>query len=58
MLQYADKVMVLIESDKIGVFGGVSLFTLDEIDIVITGRDADPKIIDLLIVNNIQVYSV
>lgn len=49
MLQYADKVVV---------FGGVSLFSLDQIDIVITGKCADAKIIELLIANNIQVYLV
>lgn len=58
MLQYADKVMALVESEKIGVFGGVGLFSLDQIDIVITGQNADPKIIDLLIANNIQVHLV
>jgi len=58
MLKYADKVMVLMESEKVGVFGGVSLFSLEQIDIVITGSDADPKIIELLIENNIQVHIV
>ena len=58
MLHYADKVMVLIESEKIGVFGGVSLFSLDQIDIVITGHQADAKIIQLLRTNNVQVYLV
>ena len=58
MLGYADKVMVLLESEKVGVFGGVSLFRLDQIDIVVTGKDADKKIIQLLLDNNIQVYLV
>ncbi|MDA7746686.1 DeoR family transcriptional regulator [Psychromonas sp.] len=58
MLKYADKVMVLLESDKLGFFGGVSLFSLDQIDIVITGQRADPEMIKLLINNNIQVFLV
>lgn len=58
MLQYADKVVALVESDKVGVFGGVGLFTLDQIDIVITGKNANPKILELLIAKNIQVYLV
>lgn len=58
MLQYADKVVVLIESEKIGVFGGVSLFSLDQIDIVVTGKYAPAEMIELLITNNIQVYLV
>jgi len=58
MLNYADKVMVLLESEKIGIFGGVSLFSLDQIDIVITGKYADAKIVELLIEHNIQVYLV
>lgn len=58
MLKYADKVVVLVESEKVGVFGGVSLFSLDQIDVVITGKDADASIIELLISKNIQVYLV
>jgi DeoR family transcriptional regulator, ulaG and ulaABCDEF operon transcriptional repressor len=58
MLQYADKVMVLVESEKVGVFGGVSLFSLDQIDILVTGKSADAKIVELLIANNIQVHLV
>ncbi|TEW55521.1 DeoR family transcriptional regulator [Psychromonas sp. RZ22] len=58
MLEYADKVMVILESCKLGFFGGVSLFSLDKIDIVITGKRADPKIVELLIANNVQVYLV
>lgn len=58
MLQYADKVVVMMESEKVGVFGGVSLFSLDQIDIVITGKGADSKVIELLLMNNIQVHLV
>jgi len=58
MLQYADKVIALVDSEKIGVFGGISLFTLDELDIVITGKSADPKMIETLMKHNVQVYLV
>jgi DeoR family ulaG and ulaABCDEF operon transcriptional repressor len=58
MLKYADKVVVLLESEKVGIFGGVALFSLAQIDIVITGKNADKKIIELLMANNIQVYLV
>ena len=56
MRDYLDKVVVLINSDKVGEFSGVPLFTLDEIDIVITGKDADPKMIDTLRQQHIDVY--
>ncbi|WP_406611312.1 DeoR family transcriptional regulator [Agarivorans sp. JK6] len=58
MLQYADKVVAMVSADKVGVFGGLSLFSLDEIDIVITGENADKAMIELLRENNIQVYLV
>ncbi|GGA95545.1 HTH-type transcriptional regulator UlaR [Agarivorans gilvus] len=58
MLRYADKVVAMVEADKVGVFGGVSLFTLDEIDIVITGKQADPKVLERLKEHNVQVYLV
>ncbi len=58
MLEYADKVIALVDSDKIGVFGGISLFGLDELDMVITGRDADPGILELLRKNNVAVIRV
>ncbi|MCE2596828.1 HTH-type transcriptional regulator UlaR [Motilimonas cestriensis] len=58
MLQYADKVIALVDSTKVGVFGGISLFTLDQIDMVITGKAADPKMIEVLLEHNIQVHLV
>jgi DeoR family ulaG and ulaABCDEF operon transcriptional repressor len=58
MLEYADKVIALVDSDKIGVFGGMALFGLDELDMVITGRDADPAILELLKKNNVAVVRV
>ncbi|MGI0116338.1 HTH-type transcriptional regulator UlaR [Zooshikella sp. RANM57] len=58
MLRYADKVIALVDSEKIGVFGGISLFSLDELDMVITGTDADPNIIAMLEEKNVQVFLV
>lgn len=58
MLEYADKIIALVDSDKVGVFGGISLFSLDELDVVITGRDANPEIISLLKSKNVAVYLV
>lgn len=58
MLEYADKVIALVDSDKVGIFGGISLFSLDELDIVVTGKSADPDIVDLLRRSNVAVYLV
>ena len=58
MLQYADKVIALVNADSMGVFGGISLFDLEELDIVITGKGADPKLIDLLNEKHVKVYQV
>ena len=58
MASYADKIIALVDSSKIGVVGGISLFTLDELDVVITGKDADPAIIALLESKNVAVYLV
>lgn len=58
MLSYADKVIVLIDSDKLGVFGGMSLFGLDELDVVITGRMANQTVIQELEKNHVAVFQV
>jgi len=58
MLQYADKVIALVDADKVGVFGGISMFTLAELDIVITGKSADPAMVETLLKNNVQVFLV
>lgn len=56
MRDYLDKVVVLINSDKVGLFSGVPLFSLDEIDIVITGKEADTKVINIMKQHNIEVH--
>ena len=58
MLNYADKVIALVDSQKVGVFGGISMFGLDELDMVITGKDADAAILKTLEENNVQVLLV
>lgn len=58
MHAYADKIIALVDADKIGVFGGITLFNLDELDIVITGKTADPAIIERLNRKNIKVFLV
>ncbi len=58
MLQYVDKVIALVSTEKLGVFGGMSLFGLDELDIVITGKSADPAMIELLHKQHVAVFQV
>lgn len=58
MVKYADKIIALVESDKIGMTGGITLFTLDELDVVITGNEADPEMVALLESKNVTVYLV
>lgn len=58
MLNYADKVIALVDSTNIGVFGGISLFGLDELDMVITGHQADPAVIRALEAANVNVILV
>ncbi len=58
MQRHVDKVVALVSSDKIGVDSGIPVFDLDEIDIVITGKDADPKVLDMLRAKTIEVYTV
>ncbi|MES9874959.1 MAG: DeoR family transcriptional regulator [Candidatus Sedimenticola sp. PURPLELP] len=58
ILAYADKVIALVESDKIGKTGGIPIFTLNELDAVITGKEADQEFIALLESKNVAVYQV
>ncbi|TXR54271.1 HTH-type transcriptional regulator UlaR [Reinekea thalattae] len=58
MLDYADKVIALVDSDKVGVFGGISMFGLDEIDVVVTGQGADAQMLQLLREKNVAVHLV
>lgn len=58
MRECNDKVVALVDLEKIGFIGGISLFTLDELDIVITGQKANPDIMALLQSKNVTVYHV
>ena len=58
LLDCVDKVVALIESEKIGVLGGIPLFTLDELDIVVTGKSADPEMLALLKSKHVAVHLV
>lgn len=58
MVDYVDKVVALVASENIGVFGGIPLFTLEELDVVITGKNADPEIVALLESKNVAVHLV
>ena len=58
MQSYADKVIAMVESDKVGIYGGMSLFELDELDMLITGKDAPADMIDLLRSKNVDVHLV
>jgi DeoR family transcriptional regulator, ulaG and ulaABCDEF operon transcriptional repressor len=58
MATYADKIIALVDSAKIGVIGGISLFSIDELDVVITGRNADPVVVALLESKNVMVHLV
>ena len=58
MLAYVDKVVALVESDKIGRLGGIPLLTLDQLDAVVTGERADPEMLALLESRNVAVHLV
>ena len=58
MAGYVDKIVALIDAEKIGVLGGIALFTLDELDIVVTGRNASPEMLAVLESKNVAVHLV
>ncbi len=58
LLKQADKVVVLIDSQKINIMGGILLASLQEIDIVITGKNTDEYMINILKDNHIEVHLV
>lgn len=58
LLKQVDKVVVMVDSQKINVMGGILLASLNEIDIVITGKETDEVMINKLKQNNIEVYLV
>lgn len=58
ILRNMDKIVVLVDPTNINVSSGIPQFTLDEIDIVITGKDADPAVIHVLEEQNVEVILV
>nr|WP_321454878.1 DeoR family transcriptional regulator [uncultured Cohaesibacter sp.] len=58
MHRHVEKVVALVGSDKMGNDSGIPVFGLEEIDIVITGNDADPKMRKVLEAKGIEVITV
>lgn len=58
MQGHAEKVVVLVSSDKMGIDSGIPVFSLEEIDIVITGKNSDQRILELLREKNIEIFMV
>ncbi len=58
LTEYMDKIVVLIPAEKVGSLNGIATFTLDEIDIVITGHDADADLVQTMREHNIDVILV
>ncbi|WP_316858915.1 hypothetical protein [uncultured Cohaesibacter sp.] len=58
MQSHVEKVVALVGVDKMGNDSGIPVFGLDEIDIVITGKSADPDMLDILRAKNIEVITV
>jgi len=48
MLEQIEKLVVVVDSSKVGQRSGMLFCPTDKIDIVITGKDADPKVIEAL----------
>ena len=55
---HLDKIVVLISSDKLGLDSGIPVFSLGDIDIVITGKRADSEVVELLKQRNVEVILV
>lgn len=55
MLKQADKLVVLVDSSKLGVRSGLLFCRASEIDILITGREADPDILKALEKKGIEI---
>lgn len=58
ILKRGDKIVALIDSTKVGVSGGRVLAEARNIDILITGKDADPEVILNLKQQGAEVYLV
>lgn len=58
LLKQVDKVVVMVDSQKMNVMGGILLASLSEIDIVITGIEADKNMVNILKENDIEIHLV
>lgn len=58
MLNYVGKLVVLVDSSKVGQRAGMLFSRAELIDIVITGQNADPSIVEQLIAQGVQVILV
>ncbi len=58
LTEYMDKIVVLIAPEKVGSLNGIATFTLEEIDIIITGKNADAHLVQTMRDHNIDVILV
>lgn len=58
MINQANKLIVLVDSSKVGKRIGTHFASAEQIDIIITGRDADPEVISQLERQDIEVILV
>ena len=58
MMKQTKKVVVLVDSRKIGVCNGLLFCQASDIDIVITGKEANPEVLKQLELKGIQIFLV
>lgn len=58
MLNYVGKLVVLVDSSKVGQRAGMLFSRAEQIDIVITGKAADEKVIEQLKAQGVEVILV
>lgn len=56
--EQVDKLVVVVDSSKVGQRGGMLFCSANEIDILITGKDANPEVIKSLELKGIQIILV
>lgn len=58
MLEQIDKLVVVVDSSKVGQRTGMLFCPAEKIDIVVTGKEADPKVVAALEAQGTQVILV
>lgn len=58
MVEQIDKLVVVVDSSKIGNRTGMLFCPADKIDILITGKDANPEVIEAIRSNGTEVLLV